>query len=137
MRHSGGTHMKFHTGVLRIGLAVLFCAAFSNFPVLAADCNISALSALGVPNMTIVSATVVPAAAPNPEYCDVKGSVATSGEGAEPGAANFEIMLPANWNQKFIFNGVGGLAGSLNSSANPADQALFLSKGYATAVTDT
>ena len=78
--------------------------------------------------MTIASATVVPAAAPNPEYCDVKGCVATSGEGAEPGSANFEIMLPANWNQKFIFNGVGGLAGLLNSSANPADQALFLRK---------
>jgi feruloyl esterase len=46
-------------------------------------------------------------------------------------------MLPANWNQKFIFHGVGGLAGSLTSSANPADQALFLARGYATAITDT
>src|SRR6201998_466059 len=104
MRHSGGTHMKFHTFVLRIGLAVLFCAAFSNFPVLAAACNASALSALGVPNMTIASPRCWPPTAPNPEYCDVKGSVATSGEGAEPGSANFEVMLPANWNQKFIFH---------------------------------
>jgi feruloyl esterase len=45
--------------------------------------------------------------------------------------------LPANWNGKFIFNGVGGLAGNLNSSANPVDQALFLARGYATAITDT
>ena len=137
MKHSGGTHMKFHAFALRVGFAALFCAAFTNIPVLAADCSTSALSALGVPNMTIASATVVPAAAPNPEYCDVKGSVATSGEGAEPGSANFEVMLPANWNQKFIFHGVGGLAGSLTSSANPADQALFLARGYATAITDT
>jgi feruloyl esterase len=67
----------------------------------------------------------------------VKGAIVTSGEGAEPGSANFEVMLPVNWNQKFIFNGVGGLAGVLNSSANPADQATFLAKGYATAITDT
>jgi len=123
--------------LLRIGLATLLCAAFANIPVFAADCTTAVLSALGVANMTITSATTVAAAAPNPDYCDVKGSVATSGEGAEPGSANFEIMLPANWNQKFVFNGVGGLAGTLNSSANPVDQALFLARGYATAVTDT
>jgi feruloyl esterase len=79
----------------------------------------------------------MPSAAPNPEYCDVKGTVTTTGEGAENGSANFEVMLPANWNQKFIFHGVGGLAGTLSSSANPADQALFLPRGYATAITDT
>lgn len=123
--------------VLRLGLAALACAAFAIVPAFAADCNAAAMHALGVPNMTITSVTDVPAAAPNPEYCDVKGSVATSGEGAEPGSANYEVMLPVNWNQKFIFNGVGGLAGVLNSSANPADQASFLSRGYATAITDT
>ncbi len=128
---------SFHAFVLRIGLAALLCAAFANVPAFAADCNTAALSALGIPNMTIASATDVPAAAPNPEYCDVKGSVATSGEGAEPGSANFEVMLPIIWNQKFIFHGVGGLAGTLSSSANPADQPLFLARGYATAITDT
>ena len=128
----------FHSFILRFGLAALLCAALAIVPALAADCSTSAsLSALGVSNMTIASATVVPPAAPNPEYCDVKGSVATSGEGAEPGSANFEIMLPANWNQKFIFHGVGGLAGSLTPSANPADQSQLLARGYATAITDT
>jgi feruloyl esterase len=125
------------TFVLRMGIAMLLCAAFANIPLFAADCNPAALTALAVPDMTITSATVVPPAAPNPEYCDVKGAIVTSGEGAEPGSANFEVMLPVNWNQKFIFNGVGGLAGVLNSSANPADQATFLAKGYATAITDT
>ena len=37
-------------------------------------------------------------------------------------------MLPANWNGKFVFNGVGGLAGTLNSSANPVDAAQFLAR---------
>jgi feruloyl esterase len=127
---------RFHAFLWRLGLAALFCAAFTNVPA-RAECNVAALTSLDVPNMTIASATIVSAASPNPAYCDVKGSVATSGEGAEPGSANFEVLLPQNWNGKFIFNGVGGLAGSLTSSANPADQSQFLVKGYATAITDT
>src|SRR5271157_1457045 len=140
----GGTRMKIPAEISgqlqsiarRLGLVALLCASFANVAAWA-DCSVASLNALKVPNMTIVSATVVPAAAPNPEYCDVKGSVATSDEAAQPGSANFEVKLPANWNQKFIFHGVGGLAGSLTSSANPADQPLFLVRGYATAITDT
>src|SRR6202171_5020434 len=122
--------------ILLAGLAAILCGAVAA-PVSAMDCKAPALAALGVPNMTITSATNVPAAAPNPQYCDVKGSVETSGEGAGPNSADFEAMLPANWNGKFIFNGVGGLAGTLNSSANPVDRALSLARGYATAITDT
>jgi feruloyl esterase len=125
-----------HFSLRRPLLLALLCAAVASAPAWA-DCSTASLNALKVPNMTIASATLIPAAAPNPEYCDVKGSVATSDEAAEAGSANFEVMLPANWNQKFIFNGVGGLAGTMTSSANPADQALFLARGYATAITDT
>lgn len=119
-----------------IGLAVLLCAAFSNLPA-RAECNVPALNGLNIPNMKVASTAIVSAAAPNPAYCDVKGSITTTGEGAEAGSANFEVMLPQNWNGKFIFHGVGGLAGTLTSSANPADQAQFLARGYATAITDT
>ena len=120
-----------------IGVMALICSIVAAAPAAAVDCQVAELSALGVADMTIDSATDVPAAAPNPEYCDVKGSVATSGEGAGPNSAGFEAALPANWNGKFIFKGVGGLAGNLTSSANPVDQALFLTRGYATAITDT
>jgi feruloyl esterase len=120
-----------------VAMMVLLCSAATAVPTSAMDCKVAALSALGVPNMTITSATDVAAAAPNPQYCDVKGSVTTSGEGAGPNSAGFEAMLPVNWNGKFIFNGVGGLAGTLSSSANPVDQSLFLTRGYATAITDT
>lgn len=122
--------------IFRFGAAVLFGAAAVAMPAFA-ECNVPALNALNVPNLTVVSSTIVSAAAPIPAYCDVKGTVATSGEGAEPGSANFEVILPQNWNGKFMFHGVGGLAGTLTSSANPADQAQFLVKGYATAITDT
>jgi len=60
--------------------------------------------------MTITSATDVPAAPPNPEYCDVKGAVARPEKAQGSNSAGFESKLPANWNGKFIFNGVGGLA---------------------------
>ena len=126
----------FDVFILRIGLAALLCGALGSVAS-AAECSASALTALGVSNVTIASATLVPAAPPNPEYCDVKGSVATSGDGSGAGSANFEAMLPANWNGKFVFHGVGGLAGRLSSSANPADQSLFLARGYATSITDT
>ena len=102
-----------------------------------AQCTVAALSSLGVRDMTIISASQVPAAAPNPGYCDVRGSVTTRGHGAAPGSAGFAIKLPANWNHKFLFLGVGGLAGSLNPEANRSDIAQSLIKGYATVVTDT
>src|SRR5579871_4419514 len=117
-------------------VALLIFLALGSVPARAA-CSADALAALKVANMTFTSVAEVAAAAPTPAYCDVKGALATSGEGADPGSANFEIMLPENWNGKFVFRGVGGLAGVLNTSANPADQPLFLERGYATAITDT
>jgi hypothetical protein len=72
-----------------------------------------------------------------PAHCDIKGMLATDGEGAGRGSAGFEVKLPETWNGKFLFWGVGGFAGSLRPSANAVDQAAALGKGYATAVTDT
>src|SRR5450631_4479274 len=71
--HFGGTHMKilargsawFQTFALHFFLAALICAAVASVPAWA-DCSPASLSALNVHNMTIASATVVPAAAPNP-----------------------------------------------------------------------
>ena len=125
-----------HDFLFRSAVAALLCAPFAAIPA-GAECNAPALNALKVPNMTVTSATIVSAAPPIPAYCDIKGSVTTTGENVDPGSANFEIILPQNWNGKFIFHGVGGLAGSLTSSANPADASQFLPKGYATAITDT
>src|SRR3984893_13990756 len=100
------TSRRYGIFIPLFGLAALFCSVTAAAPASAMDCKVATLSALGVPNMTISSATDVAAAAPNPQYCDVKGSVATSGEGAGPNSAGFEAMLPINWNGKFIFNGV-------------------------------
>lgn len=100
-------------------------------------CSVGALSDLQ-PGVTIVSATTVAATATVPAYCDVTGSLNTSGAGAPAGSAAFELRLPAVWNNKFLFFGVGGLAGSTygDFSANPVDLQEALPLGYATAITD-
>ena len=104
----------------------------------ATACSVGAIEGLAVNGVTIVSATAVAAAGTTPAYCDVVGQLNTSGGGAPPGSAGFELQLPANWNNKFLFYGVGGLAGAgyPDFSANPVDRAGALAKGYATAITD-
>ena len=101
------------------------------------NCTPSSLTALGVPGVAIVAAVDVAASAANPEFCDVLGTVKTTGFGAPDGSARFELRLPSPWNGKFLFLGVGGLAGTLNPAANPVDALQSLAKGYATIVTDT
>ena len=104
----------------------------------ASGCSVGALTGI-VPGATIVSATSVAAASPTPAYCDVIGTLDTSDTGAPVGSAGFELRLPDNWNGKFLFFGVGGLAGSTygDFAANPTDLAEALPKGFATAITDT
>jgi feruloyl esterase len=120
--------------ILGFGAALAAGSAAAALP----NCTVSALSLLAVPQVNILSAFDVPASASHPEFCDATGTLTTTGERAPDGMAAFEIQMPAAWNEKFLFWGVGGTAGSTypDFSANPVDlfQALF--KGYATAITD-
>ncbi len=104
----------------------------------ATACSVGAIEALGVAGVTAVSATAVAAIGATPAYCDVVGQLNTSGGDAPPGSAGFELQLPDNWNKKFLFYGVGGLAGSTYAdfSANFVDRQGALAQGYATAITD-
>ena len=115
-------------------------------------------STLNVPNVTVTSATLVPASTVTlpagkfnvPEYCQVIGTVATTDEcpatgpwatGCEtggPGSAEFRVKLPPVWNHHFLFEGCGGNCGSVTStSVNPVDAAESLGLGYAVVNTDT
>jgi feruloyl esterase len=124
---------------VRIAVLILasfgICAASSlAAPSLAAEvpkCTVDALSALQVPKLTVASATDVPASGQSPAYCDVKGSVETEGN-----SAGFEVRLPPNWNGKFVFFGVGGLAGNMTPAVSRAEVEASLRDGYASAVTD-
>jgi hypothetical protein len=101
----------------------------------AVECSPDSLSALRVPNFSVSAAVKVAPDGPFPAHCNVKETVATDGEGAGPNSAGVEIKLPESWNGKFLFFGVGGLAGSLMPSANPHDVVSALGRGYATAIT--
>ncbi len=95
------------------------------------------LTKLTLPNVTITSATSVPAGSFNlpggrggatvtvPAFCRVAGVVKPE--------VNFEVWLPADWNKKFLAVGNGGLAGTIGYAAMVAP----LARGYATASTDT
>ena len=103
----------------------------------AGTCTTEALAGLNVPNFTVALVKAAEAEGPFPARCVVEGAVATDGEGAGPNSARLRVQLPQTWNGKLVFFGVGGLAGSLNPSANPHDFISALSSGYATAITDT
>ncbi len=131
---------RFHknwawTYPLAVGCGVALAAPTANATT---ACSVGGIEGLTVAGVTIVSATTVAAAGTTPAYCDVVGQLNTSGGGAPVGSAGFELQLPANWNKKFLFYGVGGLAGSTYAdfSANFVDRAGALAKGYATAITD-
>jgi feruloyl esterase len=113
------------------------CAAKLGFaPTSAAPSCV--MSTLSVPNLTVISATDIPASGTTPEYCQVVGAVATNGEGYGPGSAQFRLKLPVVWNNHFLFEGCGGNCGSITStSVNAVDNTEALGLGYAVVNTDT
>ena len=128
------------SGWAKLAVIAVTCAAvFGASPSQAAvHCDVTAISALPGHQVSIASATDVAAAGNTPAYCDVKARLITSGNDAPNGEAQFELRLPVRWNGKFLFLGVGGLAGATYAdlSVNRIDGALALAKGYATAITD-
>ena len=91
-----------------------------------AVCAIPELQRLAPVGVTILAAKSVAASGKLPTHCLVDANVATPGN-----VVDFRLALPASWNKKLLFNGVGGFAGSLAKLDNG------LERGYATATTDT
>lgn len=78
-----------------------------------------------------------------PAHCVVKGKIENrKGADGKDYSIGFELRLPAKWNNKFLFQGGGGLDGSVSpatgtarpsgSTAEPA-----LTRGYAVVSTDS
>jgi len=82
-------------------------------------------------DVRVVSAEIVEADSLSPAHCKVAGLI-----GAE---INFELLLPAEWNGKFLMGGGGGFVGSVQNQAQEGLSAgpTPLQRGYATAGTDT
>lgn len=90
------------------------------------ECSVAAIQAKAPPGTTITAAAIVPADGKRPQYCRVDGHVASPGN-----EVNFRLGLPDGWNGKFLFQGVGGLGGTI------ANLDGSLARGYAAASTDT
>ncbi|HXZ15522.1 MAG TPA: hypothetical protein VEH77_06060 [Roseiarcus sp.] len=78
--------------VVVTGSLATLCVAGS--PAAADRCSSEAVAALKVPHLSVTSAAHVAPEGPLPEHCNVKGTVATDGEGAGPNAARIKINLP-------------------------------------------
>ena len=96
-------------------------AAFS-----AGQCTVAALQEKAPAGTTVTAAVMVEAADRVPAHCRIDGHADSPGN-----TVNFRLGLPVQWNGKFYFQGVGGLAGTIGSLNTG------LARGYASASTDT
>lgn len=89
------------------------------------DC--ASLKSLQLPDVKITNVAPIAAgvaAAVRDAHCVVEGSV-----GRE---IRFRLLMPDNWNRKFMMGGAGGFAGSVENQALPS-----INAGYAVVGTDT
>lgn len=94
------------------------------------DC--AALTGARVANVTIKSAAPHDSGATGPAACRVEGVI--------DGSIGFELLLPHQWNGKFLMGGGGGYMGSLANLAQMPEMTMgrpALERGYATASTDS
>ena len=107
----------------------------------------SALTQFTMPAHRVVvrDAKDVPASAPGvspsvPAHCRVDGVIdERTGRDGKPYAIGFAVALPANWNGRFLFQGGGGLNGSVQPPLGGAyaGEQSALTRGFAVASTDS
>lgn len=96
----------------------------------ARTCQVAALQAMSPANLVIDKAEAVKGGDQAPAHCAVIGHINRGGE------IGIRLLLPNDWNKKFLFVGVGSFAGLFM----PIDSAPFnqgVLRGYATGTTDT
>src|SRR3954469_8488175 len=84
------------------------------------------LRQLNLPEVKITEAVVVPASAAGIKlaHCRVAGVIGTE--------IKFSLLMPDEWNRKFVMGGGGGFVGTVQNQAQ-----IVINAGYATAGTDT
>ena len=84
------------------------------------------LTALTLNNSSITKTENIRASGTSPSHCKVTGVIETE--------INFELLLPEEWNGRFMMGGGGGYVGTVQNSALSYGA---LEQGYATVGTDT
>jgi hypothetical protein len=100
------------------------------------------LAQVPIPDTTITLARLNPASeAPlAPEHCEVIGSIRErTGSDGKAYAIGFHLRMPVAWNERFVFQGGGGVDGFLGDalgSTGPGQADNAVSRGYAVVSTD-
>lgn len=118
--------MKFHVrptlGIRTMAFA--FGAASLAAPSLASQCDPASFPPLPDVRLRIVAEEAAPA-----PHCRVVGVIGTETE--------FELLLPEEWNGKFVMGGGGGFSGDFNNAALSLGPGGIIADGWATVTTDT
>jgi len=106
----------------------------------------SALSRVSIPDVEITSAALTPAGPAGrgggtvPDHCLVRGTIDKRiGFGGKTFAIGFEMRLPVKWERRFLFQGGGGMDGTVRpalGSASGANRHPALARGFAVVSTD-
>jgi feruloyl esterase len=134
------------TVFVRMSLLVLALTAGTALAAAAPDESLdsqcAALTRYRIPGSTleIQKAERQAATATTPAYCKVEGTLEPhTGRDNKPYAIGFAVALPESWNGRFLFQGGGGLNGSVNPplGAQAAGDRSALARGFAVASTDS
>ena len=111
----------------RLLIGLMLAGLMGAVPLASEHAECSHLVMLKLPDVKVTESVAVPARATGPitaAHCRVAGVI-----GSEIG---FSLLLPEEWNHKFVMGGGGGFVGSVQNQALAAVNA-----GYATVGTDT
>jgi feruloyl esterase len=119
------------------------CADLVNLHI--SGTNMTITKAVAVPTTpagTLHAASITGAVIPVaiPPYCRAEGVIdQRTGFDSKPYAIGFAIALPDNWNGRFLFQGGGGLNGSITPplGGQAAGDSPALARGFAVVSTDT
>lgn len=133
------------TGSLIITLATL--AALYLAPLAQAAPSCAALAKFSAPGHRVaireareIAATAAGVTPALPAHCRVDGVIdERTGRDGKPYGIGFAVTLPANWNGRFLFQGGGGLNGSVQPPLGGAyaGEKSALARGFAVASTDS
>lgn len=118
------------------------CADLARFTLPGSDLQIS--KAEEVPPAAAGTVRIAPFMPPLnvavPAYCRIEGSFERrTGAGGKPYALDFALALPDDWNGRFLFQGGGGLNGTVNPpfGYQAAGDAPALARGFAVVSTNS
>ena len=128
-----------------LSLAIVFSLWASQAANAAQPCSALTKFAMNEHRVVVRQAQEVAASAPGvspavPAHCRIEGVIDERiGRDGKPYAIGFAVALPANWNGRFLFQGGGGLNGSVQPPLGGAyaGERSALMRGFAVASTDS